>query len=93
MLQSAIKLALQQYQQLFLHPTHCPNDMSRKCMQVIYKEKCGAMLGHILDVCQLAVACDWPKNLRDLLTPSALKTCPGKENNAEFYVEGTPLVN
>ena len=51
------------------------------------------MLGDVLDVLRLAVAYYRPKNLRDLLTPSALKMCQGKDNNAEFHLEGTPLVN
>ena len=34
-----------------------------------------------------------PENLRDMLTPSKLKKCPGKENSVEFHIEGVPLVS
>ena len=40
---------------------------------------------------QLTMAYHRPKNLRDLLIRSKLKRCPGKENNVEFNLEGTPL--
>ena len=93
MLQSTIKPALQQHQRLFLHPTYHPKDMSHKRMQEIYKETCGPMLGDLLDMRQLTVACHRPKNLRDLLIPSKLKSCPGKENNVEFHLKGTTLEN
>ena len=80
--QSAIKLALPQFQQLFSYHAHCPKHMSRKCIQVFYKETCGPMLGDGLFSRQLTVAYHRPKNLKDLLTPSELKMCPGKDNNA-----------
>ena len=62
-------------------------------MHVICKEICGPMLGDLLDVRQLNAAYHRPKNLRDLLMPSTLKMCPGKENNVESHLEGSSLVN
>ena len=46
-----------------------------------------------LDICQLTVAYHRPKNLRNLLIPSKLKRCPGKEKNVEFHLKGTTLEN
>ena len=51
------------------------------------------MIGDLLGARQLTMAHHCPKNLRDLLIPSELNRCPGKESNAEFHLEGTPLGN
>ena len=55
-------------------------------MQEIYAKTCRPVFRDLLDIHQLTIAYHRPKNLHDLLMPSKLRTCNGKENQVETYL-------
>ena len=62
-------------------------------MQESHHKTCGSIFRDILDIKKMTVAYYHPKNLRDLLTPSKLKTCKEDKFSASTHIKNTSLEN